>query len=77
MTSSQALRDKVAETLPQIVKKLNEYLRGINVFEIKEILQRIGRGGKLPHWYYLLETGQSMPNLDGENNWQCYRNDFS
>jgi hypothetical protein len=66
MRSSQELRLKVKNSLPEIVRKLNEYLRGENVQEIKEILQRVGRGGKLPHWYNLLETGQSMPNLDGK-----------
>jgi len=66
MTSSQELRLKVKNSLPEIVEKLNEYLRGINVSEIKDILEREGRGSKLPHWYGLLETGQSMPNLDGK-----------
>ncbi len=66
MTSSQELRDKVKENLSEIVSKLNEYLRGENVQEIKTILERVGRGGKLPHWYDLLESGQSMPNLDGK-----------
>lgn len=66
MMSSQELRLKVKNSLPEIVEKLNEYLRGINVSEIKYILERVGRGGKLPHWYELLETGQSMPNLDGK-----------
>lgn len=64
--SSQELRLKIKNSLPEIVNKLNEYLRGINVNEIKDILEREGRGGKLPHWYKLLETGQSMPNLDGK-----------
>ena len=66
MTSSQELRLKVKDSLPGIVAKLNEYLRGENVSEIKHILEREGRGGKLPHWYELLNTGQSMPNLDGK-----------
>lgn len=66
MTSSQELRLKVKNSLPEVVEKLNEYLRGINVEEIKDILQRVGRGGKLPHWYQLLASGQSMPNLDGK-----------
>lgn len=60
------LRFKIKGSLPDVVDKLNEYLRGENVGEIKSILERVGRGGKLPHWYELLETGQSMPNLDGK-----------
>ena len=66
MTSSQELRSKIKNSLPEIVEKLNEYLRGENVSEIKHILEREGRGGKLPHWYELLVSGQSMPNLDGK-----------
>ncbi|HIE02323.1 MAG TPA: hypothetical protein EYP59_18915 [Thiotrichaceae bacterium] len=66
MISSQELRDKVKDSLFEIVSKLNEYLRGENVQEIKTVLERVGRGGKLPHWYGLLESGQSMPNLDGK-----------
>ena len=66
MISSQELRLKVKNSLPDIVEKLNEYLRGKNVKEIKSILKRVGRGGNLPHWYDLLESGQSMPNLDGK-----------
>ena len=65
MTSSAQLRAKVKSSLPEIVSQLNCYLRGENVIEIKDILQRVGRGAKLPHWYHLLETGD-MPNLDGK-----------
>lgn len=64
--TSEELREKVKNSLPEIVQKLNEYLRGENVDEIKYILERIGRGGNLPHWYDLLATGRSMPNLDGK-----------
>ncbi|MDO9619583.1 MAG: hypothetical protein Q7J43_18085 [Pseudomonas sp.] len=66
MTDSYVLREHVKNNLPGIVERLNQYLRGEGVEEIKSILQRVGRGGKLPHWYELLATGQSMPNLDGK-----------
>jgi hypothetical protein len=66
MNDSQYLRDIIRNELHNIVRKLNEYLRGENVVEIEHILERVGRGGKLPHWYALLATGQSMPNLDGK-----------
>lgn len=66
MTQNNELKEKIRNSLPEIVKQLNKYLRGINVIEIKDILERVGRGGKLPHWYELLENGQSMPNLDGK-----------
>ncbi|CAM3709626.1 hypothetical protein [Parendozoicomonas haliclonae] len=66
MISSSELRAVVKEQLPELVEQLNQYLRGENVAEIKDILNRVGRGGKLPHWYDLLASGQSMPNLDGK-----------
>lgn len=66
IATSAELRAKVKSSLPEVVHKLNEYLRGENVSEIKDILQRVGRGGKLPHWYELLVNGRSMPNLDGK-----------
>ena len=66
MTSSQELRLKIKDSLPEIVDKLNKYLRGENVSEIKHILEREGRGGKLPHWYELLNTGNQCQILTGK-----------
>ncbi|CAM3262445.1 hypothetical protein SAMN04490207_4420 [Pseudomonas gessardii] len=66
MTEILMLREHIKINLPEIVEQLNLYLRGEGVENIKGILQRVGRGGKLPHWYELLATGQSMPNLDGK-----------
>lgn len=66
MTETRILREHIRGNLPEIVEQLNLYLRGKSVENIKDILQRVGRGGKLPHWYELLATGQSMPNLDGK-----------
>lgn len=66
MIDSKLLREQVRSDILKIVDQLNCYLRGENVVEIKDILERIGRGGKLPHWYELLKNGQSMPNLDGK-----------
>lgn len=65
MNESQTLRMKVKDELEQIVNHLNMYLKGENVENIKDILTRIGRGGKLPHWYENLQNG-TMPNLDGK-----------
>lgn len=66
MMNSAALRRHIEVSLPDVVSKLNGYLRGECVEEIKELLRRIGSGGKLPHWFDLLASGQSMPNLDGK-----------
>ena len=66
MTSARDLRVHVKKKTDIIMSDLNSYLRGEKVEEIKTILQRLGRGGSLPHWYSLLEEGKSMPNLDGK-----------
>lgn len=66
MIDSKILRERIKGELSKIVNSLNCYLRGENVKDIKAILERIGRGGRLPHWYELLENGASMPNLDGK-----------
>lgn len=58
----QILRDKLNGT----VSELNKILAGQEVDTIKATLERIGRNNQLPHWYSLLESGQSMPNLDGK-----------
>jgi len=64
--NSKALREHIEVRLPDVVSLLNGYLRGENVEQIKGLLRRIGSGGKLPHWFDLLASGQSMPNLDGK-----------
>jgi len=66
MSNSQVYRDYIKVNLVEVLFHVNEYLKGNNVRDIKPILERIGRGGKLPHWYHLLENGASMPNLDGK-----------
>ena len=66
MLSQIEMREKLVDNLEFVIDSLNSYLRGENVEEIKTTLERLGRGGKLPHWYQLLAEGQSMPNLDGK-----------
>ncbi len=66
MSSVVELKNKIKTNLNSVKSHLNAYLRGEGVEEIRVILKRLGRGGKLPHWYSLLEQGKSMPNLDGK-----------
>jgi hypothetical protein len=66
MLTDHEMRELVKTNIPDIVNWLNEYLKGVNVFEIEPTLKRLGRGGALPHWYENLSAGRSMPNLDGK-----------
>jgi hypothetical protein len=59
------LKSELIENIELSVKYLNLVLSGKHLDEIEPILARIGRGGKLPHWFELLKIG-SMPNLDGK-----------
>ena len=45
---------------------LNAALRGKGLSELQPVLERIGRGGKLPHWYVELQHKNTLPNLDGK-----------
>lgn len=59
------LRNKISTNLELIQTSLNHYLAGNDLHELEIILTRLGRGGKLPHWYEGL-TKQSLPNYDGK-----------
>ncbi|WP_241622583.1 hypothetical protein, partial [Rosenbergiella australiborealis] len=59
------LRGVVACNLQKVQFQLNNYLAGNNLNEIEEILTRLGRGGKIPHWYEGLSK-RLIPNYDGK-----------
>ena len=65
MTKEQ-LRNEFKEKLDPTMGRLNEVLRGRGIAKIKPVLTRIGRGGKLPHWFSELRENQTLPNLDGK-----------
>ena len=64
--TKQELRDSVRERLDDAVAGLNRLLSGEEVDQYEEILRRVGRGGKLPHWYEQLRGEHTLPNLDGK-----------
>jgi hypothetical protein len=59
-------REMVKANISSIVASINAALRGEELDTLKPVLQRIGRGGRLPHWYLELESSRSLPNLDGK-----------
>lgn len=60
------LRKEVARTLDATMAKLNDVLTGHNVAELEPVLNRLGRGQQLPHWYEQLRAEGTLPNLDGK-----------
>jgi hypothetical protein len=64
--SKEILRNKVEKKLNKVIEELNLLLAGKNVLAIEPILNRIGRGGKIPHWFEQLKNDSTLPNLDGK-----------
>lgn len=60
------LRVAVKDNLKDIVLRLNKYLSGKELEDLKPTLKRIGRGGKEPHWLKELEESSTLPNFDGK-----------
>ncbi|MBP7052450.1 MAG: hypothetical protein KBE65_15665 [Phycisphaerae bacterium] len=47
---------------------VNAALKGHRALsDLKPTIERLGRGGKLPHWYRSLERSGTLPNLDGKS----------
>jgi len=64
--NKEHLRHLVRDNLSNIVDSMNRYLSGSNVSNLKAVLNRIGRGQQLPHWYDGLANSGTFPNLDGK-----------
>jgi len=64
--NKENLRNKVEKNLNKVIEELNLLLEGKNVLAIEPILNRIGRGGKIPHWFEQLKNDSTLPNLDGK-----------
>jgi hypothetical protein len=60
------MRNKVRANLDSIVTELNIVLSGSGIKLFKPILARLGRGGKIPHWFDQLSKKGTLPNLDGK-----------
>lgn len=66
MPTKEELRTLVRERQDAAIARLNEVLSGVHVDELEPVLQRVGRGGTLPHWYEQLRDAHTLPNLDGK-----------
>ncbi|MEX2186011.1 MAG: hypothetical protein WD875_04415 [Pirellulales bacterium] len=66
MLEKSELRSILRADLDETIRRVNAALRGSQLKVIQSVLRRIGRGGKLPHWYERLKDEKSLPNLDGK-----------
>ncbi len=62
----EQMRKIVRDNLPSVITKVNEALHGRRIRKLEPVLNRLGRGGVLPHWYEGLRDAQTLPNLDGK-----------
>lgn len=68
MNTVREVRDDIRTKLNEIVVAANAALSGgDSLRELAPILERLGRGAKLPHWYNTLLADGTLPNLDGKS----------
>ena len=66
MPSKAKLRKVIEDNLDEVMGTLNAALRGKGLSQLQPVLERIGKGGKLPHWHLELQSRNTLPNLDGK-----------
>lgn len=66
MLSKEILREHLQNNLIETMVLVNKALSGEEIKKLEPVLIRIGKGGKLPHWYLKLEKEKTLPNLDGK-----------
>jgi hypothetical protein len=68
MNTTKEIRDDIKVKLVNIVRDVNAALKGGKALtELRPTIERIGRGGKIPHWYETLVSNGTLPNLDGKS----------
>jgi hypothetical protein len=67
MPTETQLRKLVKDNLDDIIGRVNAVLGGKNLRSIRPTLERVGRGGRLPHWFERLSSEGVLPNLDGKS----------
>ena len=66
MKNKDQLREQVRTNLDSLIQAVNQSLQGKGLSKLEPVLQRIGRGGVLPHWFATLKQNGTLPNLDGK-----------
>lgn len=66
MASKAEMRKIVEDNISAVKTDLNDMLRTPETARLAPVLERLGRGGRLPHWYEQFSKDGSFPNLDGK-----------
>lgn len=66
MLSKAELKTLTIKHLDEIMEALNEGLDGVGLDELEPTITRLGRGGRLPHWFDGLKKNGQLPNFDGK-----------
>lgn len=60
------LRDLVRTQLDVVIARVNRALLGKDLKALRPTLERVGRSGKVPHWFPELQDKGTLPNPDGK-----------
>lgn len=66
MKSQAELQDILKANIDATMQQVNAALKGNNLDAIEETLARLGRGRQVPHWFEMLKSNHTLPNLDGK-----------
>ncbi len=66
MPTKDEMRLYVRERLPEASALLNSCLAGQDIDSLQDVLVRLGRGRRIPHWFEQLRADGTLPNLDGK-----------
>lgn len=64
--SKEVLRAILRAQLPTAIEGINKALSGKALEALEPSLRRLGRGGKVPHWFEKLKRKGALPNMDGK-----------
>ena len=66
MIDKRELRELLRKRLDETIAEVNEVLQGRSVDRLAKVLERVGSGGRIPHWYEQLQQDGTLPNPDGK-----------
>ncbi len=66
MKSQTELQDILKVNIDATMQQVNLALKGENLDAIEVTLARLGRGHQVPHWFEMLKSNHTLPNLDGK-----------